>query len=526
MTAMQIITKLLLLLSGLGVFLFGMKTMGDNIESVAGNKLRKVFNKISNNRIFGLGVGLGATAIIQSSSATTVMVVGFVNAGIMTLVQATPIIMGANIGTTITAQIAALSAFEFFPISALLAALVCIGAFMMMSKKENLKLIGSILAGLGMIFVGLDVMSASMKAFSEIPAFRTIIQSTTNSFLLIFIGLAFTALIQSSSATTGILIALAGSGLINLEQAIFTILGINIGTCITAVLSCIGTNINAKRAAVIHLLFNVLGMLLFLPIVSFLPIAKMFEDMFSKTQTQIAMFHTFFNIVTTLVLLPFSNLLVKFVEKFIKEKHKSAVVTEEFAQNSVKYIDQRFLATPTIAIAQVQKEILFMAQLSKTNLDIAINTIINLDFVKMEQFKAREKQINHMNREISKYLVKISALDISFTDEKRVASYYHVISDLERIGDYAENITEYAQFLKDSNNSFSKEAELEVDDMYSAVNAVYENVIRAWENQDISLLKLINTYEEQVDNFKTTLDNAHIQRLKESKCSAENGAVF
>ena len=299
---MQTLEMILTLLGGLGVFLIALKIMSENLESVAGNKLKNVFNKISSNRFAGIAVGTGVTAVIQSSSATTVMVVGFVNAGVMTLKQATAIIMGANIGTTVTAQIVAL---QSLPVTAFFAALACVGAFMTMLGKDKVNRAGQIVGSIGMIFVGLDVMSAAMSSFSGSETVTNVMASISNPFLLLLIGMVITAIIQSSSATTSILITMAGAGLMTLENAIFITLGINIGTCITAVLASIGATVNGKRASVIHLMFNVFGSLVFFILALCLPIDEWLQAAFPEIETQIAMFHTIFNVTTTILLVGF-----------------------------------------------------------------------------------------------------------------------------------------------------------------------------------------------------------------------------
>lgn len=519
---MDIITSILFLLAGLGVFLFGLKAMGDNLETVAGSKMRKIFDKISGNRITGMLTGAGVTAVIQSSSATTVMVVGFVNAGVMTLTQAVPIIMGANIGTTITAQIVAL---ESLNITAWLAAMTVVGSFMMLSKKDILKKVGAILAGLGMIFVGLDLMSTSMKTFQEVDSFKNFFSTTTNPFLLMAMGLAFTALIQSSSATSGILIVMASNNLIPLRMAMFVLLGVNIGTCITAVLASIGGTPNAKRAAVIHLLFNFAGAMIFLPIVYWVPLDTWLSGIFSGESTQIAMFHTIFNVTTTLLLIPFVRLLVFLSQKIIPEK-KAVAGENAYVSNKLKYIDERLLSTPVIAINQAQKEIMLMTEIAGKNLDLAVKSIIAGKRIDNNLFVERENHLNFLNRELSSFLVKISATEVSFKDELLIASFYHVVSDTERIGDYAENIMEYSDELNKLGVTFSQFAIEEINDMYSKVSTVFENAIRAFETKDLELLSTVKKYEDMVDQCKETLGVEHIKRLNANLCTPAAGAVY
>lgn len=512
-----------MLLAGLGVFLYGIKIMGDNLESVAGPKMRTLFDKISGNRIIGVLTGAGVTAVIQSSSATTVMVVGFVNAGLMTLMQAAPLIMGANIGTTITAQIAAL---QSLPITAFFAMLTCVGAFMLMSKKDIIKKIGAILAGLGMIFVGLDVMSGSMKFVSGIESVKSFFATVQNPFLLIFVGVVFTAVIQSSSATTGILISMAGGGLLDITQIMFATLGVNIGTCITALLASIGTTTNARRASIIHLLFNVTGALIFLPIVWLAPIDEWLQIMFPGViQTQVAMFHTFFNVTCTLVMLPFTRWIVWVAEHIIPEKKKDAN-EEIFVSNRLKFIDKRILSTPPVAINQTKREIMLMSSVAKKNLDLAMQSIFEGKPVRPEKFETREEHINFLNREIPKFIINISTSEISMKDEIMLASYYHVVSDLERVGDYSENIMEYAAQLQDLKATFSDQAIEQLQDMIEKVNKVFESAMRTFEKNDYDALNSTCEFENKVDDTKKLLDVEHIKRLNNNQCSAETGALY
>ena len=519
----------LLLMGGLGTFLLGLKLMSDNLQSLAGDRLKPLFNKLSNNRFMGIATGAGITAVIQSSSATTVMVVGFVNAGIMTLKQATGIIMGANIGTTITAHIASLQA---LPVASFLAAIACIGAFMTMSSKDKINKSGFLICGIGIIFVGMDFMSSAMKVFSENEAIRNFIATISNPFLLMLIGLVFTALIQSSSATTSILITLGAVGMMTLRSAIFMTLGINIGTCVTAMLASIGANANAKRASVIHLLFNIFGTLIFIVLIFGLPLIneKLAFDYWlaaafpNNIGTQIAMFHTLFNVVATIILVPFTGGLTKLATLLVPEKKKAPEQTPE--EKKFMYIDERILKTPPIALMMLRKELIAMANLSKTNFDLSIDCLTKLNFDKMDEFNEREKHIDFLNKKLTKYSVKISAKDISYKEEKEIASFYHAISDIERVGDYAENICEYAQELVENNLSFSQVAVEEILLMKGAIDHLYETVINAFENKNIGLKDEVEGYEDLVDTYESDLSKNHIARLHNNTCSAESGGIF
>ncbi len=522
---MDIVVSILLMLAGTGVFLIGINMMGSNLETLAGSKIRTIFDKISGNRFTGLLTGAGVTAVIQSSGATTVMVVGFVNAGLMTLVQATPIIMGANIGTTITAQIVQL---ESLGITAWFAVLTAIGAFMqMLSKKDTIQKIGSLLAGLGMIFVGLNVMKESMSIFQEIPAIQNILVNTTNPAILILVALALTALVQSSSATTGIMITLAASVNIPIKSIMFATLGVNIGSCVTSIIASFGTNTNAKRASLIHLLFNTIGAIVFFPIIYWAPLDKWFELMFPDLiATQSAMFHTFFNVTMTVLLLPFVKTLVWIATKMIPDKKSKDEVEDNYLQERFKYIDKRILSTPAIAINQTKHEILLMSEIAYKNFKLSLSCAKNGRVEKQEKFANREKHLNFLNREISKFLVELSAKEISFKDELMLASFYHVVSDLERVGDYSENIMEYAEELQKLKTTFSDAALKQIDEMTDAIHKVFENSIKAFEYQDMEILEVVYKYEDMVDDFKMQLDRDHIKRLNSNQCSANTGAVY
>lgn len=533
MSAFEIIENVFLFLAGLGVFLYGIQSLGDNLETVAGDKLRIMFNKISNNRFMGVGIGAGVTALIQSSSATTVMVVGFVNAGIMTLTQATSVIMGANIGTTITAQIMSLEALN---VTIYISALTCVGAFMLMSAKgSKIYKIGAALLGLGMIFVGLHLMSTTMGQFKELEAFKNFLQSTDNAFVLFIFGALFTALIQSSSAATGILIAMGSNGLMVIDSIIWVILGVNIGTCITAVLAAIGTTTNAKRTAAIHLIFNVFGSIFFAIIISCMQagnysMGTMLETLFpGNVATQLAMFHTFFNVITTLLLLGFIKQIVQLATLCVPDKRrtkKGVDISDKVEVETLKFIDERMLNTPAIAIAQVKKEILYMFELAKFNFDRAMNSICKKTLSEKEDFETTEKQLNFLNRAIAGYLVKISSLDISFRDELMIGSLYHVVSDIERIGDYAENIVEYTQKSVEENIEFSEDAIKEIKLMTQSTINLYENVYEAFSKCDLSMLDDVNKYENEVDEWKRILNIRHVERLNQGICSPASGAVF
>lgn len=524
MTFTQAAASILFFFGGLGVFLIGLSIMSDNLEKIASNKLRKLFEKLTDKKLKGVAVGAGTTAIIQSSSASTVILIGFVNAGLLTLKQAIPVIMGANIGTTVTAFIMAL------PFSELLSSLGCIGAFILMfSKNQNVHKYAYIAAGLGAIFVGLIVMSKAMVPFrSELSHF---FEATRNPIFLILIGMLFTALIQSSSATTGILIAMAsnvggvGEPTITIYSCIFVILGVNIGTTISALLASIGlTSANAKRTAIIHLLFNVSSTMVFVVLLLINPIQNFFIVNLSKIpsiQMQIAVFHIIFNVVGVMLLLPFTDILARIATSIVPNDK-----IEDGVEFKLKYINELILNSPSIAVSQVKKEIAFMLSLSKENFIIAIDAITNNNLIKKDEFAQRERHINFLNRAISTYLVKISSLDIAYDDEVVLGSFYHVVSDIERIGDYAENVIHYTMKMQDENITFSQEAIQEINDMYSKIMELLDKVTVCFVSVNLTLLNLIESLESSVDLCKKIFHASHIQRLNEGKCSAENGALF
>lgn len=516
----MIVKNLLMLVAGLGVFMYGMKHMGDSLQTGSAEKLRKVFSKITGSKVRGIATGAAVTAVIQSSSATTVMVVGFVNAGVMTLMQAASVIMGANIGTTVTGLIISLKS---LPISQIFAALSCVGIFILIfSKNPRLKILANITIGLGFIFIGLIVMGNAMKDFSTLPAVKSMFAATSNPVLLLLIGMLLTAIIQSSSATTGILITLAGVGLIDIKCALYVVLGVNIGTCVTALLASIGTAVAAKRASIIHLLFNVIGTVFFFSLFMIPSVNAFIISILPGTvEFQIAIFHLIFNISTTLLLAPFLKYFVIIVEKIVPGKIIQCVPI-----HTAKYIDDRLLATPSIALGECKQEIVRMSGLAYDNFASSIKAIIAVDASNRTEFDSQENEINYLNRVITQFLVKISGLMASSHDETIIGTYYHVVSDIERIGDYAENIYEYTDRLIAANTSFSDSAKAEIDEMHNAIQMLYATVMRVFQNTDLQALMQAETYENLVDDYKRNLTKAHVARLEQGFCSAESGAVF
>lgn len=538
---LQIVYSLFYLLGGITVFMIGMDILGSNLEKAAGSKMRHLIGKATKNKFLGIGTGTVITAIIQSSSATTVMVVGFVNIGLMTLIQATSIIMGANIGTTITAFISALSMGGFeFDVTATFSLIAFIGLLMtLFSKEEKNKRIGFILAGLGMIFVGLYTMSFTVSSLTETPGevrdaiinmFSAIGNGKTTLTweipVLFLLGLALTGIMQSSSAVTAIVITLASGNLISLHMAIFIVLGTNIGTCFTAVISSIGTSVNARRAACIHLCFNIIGCVIFMipTIIWGSDIARLLESWMPGNVTwQIAIFHLFFNFTTTLILMWFIPQLVKLSTLLVHEKkgeHK------ESSEDSDERLDKRLLKTPAIAVGQARQEIVKMGKLAYRNYKLAIEMLLSYDTSKKSEFAENEKHIDALNKYITQFLVKLSSEEISGIDETKVSSFYHVTSDIERIGDYAENIVEYADEMIKTGTKFSDHAVAEINEMDGYIDELYRNVEMAFANHNLSYAQNIDAAENSVDVMCDKMKEAHIRRTNEGRCSPEAGSVY
>ena len=521
---MELFENIVLILAGCGAFLLGFKLLSDNMEKIAGNSLKVLFNKTSDKKWVGVGMGAVSTAVVQSSGVTTVMVVGFVNAGIMTLHQAAAVIMGANIGTTITAQLAALQA---LPIDSLFIALLFVGVMMeMFSKKDKIKSIGLALAGLGMVFFGLDVMSGTMKAYAQNQAVTSLLASLNNPFLLLAFGIAFTALVQSSSAVTTVIIAMASAGLIiggGGNAVLYLILGSNIGSCVTALISSIGTSVNAKRASIIHLLFNVTGALLFMTML------LMWRDFFDVTfvrwfpepSTQIAMFHTFFNLVCTLLFLPFTKVLVKLSTIIIKDKPQA-----EERDLGFVFMDKRFLATPAVAIGQLKKESFRMADMAMESLRVAFDGFIRRDLAVIDAVYDYNARVSKLGGQISDYLVRVSASGISLSNEKEVNALHNSIGDIERIAELADNLTKYTQREVRDNLVFSDGINEKLSEMHAMLHDQYALVKTTVLENKRDLIQASDELEEKIDEKRRELVAEHITRLSQGKCRPENNTIF
>ena len=526
---MDYVYSVITILAGCGVFLLGFKLLSDNMEKLAGNGLKRLFNKTSDKKLVGVGLGAAATAVVQSSAITTVMVIGFVNTGIMSLKQAATIIMGANIGTTITAQIVALQAFI---LNVFFMALAFIGMAMnMFSKKDKVRLAGIALAGLGIVFVGLDVMSGAMEGEMIHAALETVLSKATNPVFLLFIGVAFTALLQSSSAVTTIIIAMAMQGLIvggGGNAVLYVILGSNIGSCVTALISSIGTSVNARRASIIHLLFNVIGTVIFMVVLLIFPQfqEKTFERWFSSPETQIAMFHTFFNVLCTLMFLPFTNVLVKLAMLIVPETKTEEKAEETESGAKFVYMDKRFLNSPALAISQLKKETFRMADMAMASLATAFNGFIRRDVSTVENVAANNEKIADLSKSISDYLVKVSAAGPSLEDEKKISALHNNVGDIVRISELADNLTKYTRKTINENLTFSPVVGTKLSEMYALLQEQYSLVKRIVLMKEYNIMNESDETEDRVDNMRRSLIADHIDRMQRGECNAENNPVF
>lgn len=536
------------LLAGLGAFLIGVKLLSDNMEKLATTKMRNLFHRASGKAVLpegatkkdklrakakewsgnlaGVGIGTVTTAIIQSSSLTTVMVVGLVNAGVMTLTQATTITMGANIGTTITAQIAALSAFDFATFAM---GLTGIGVLIALTtKKEKVQTVCYAIAGLGLVFVGLDVMDASMEFFRESQVIVDLFASITNPFLLFFLGIAITAIVQSSSAVTVILISMATQGIIiggGGNAVMYVVLGTNIGTCVTALLSCIGTNINAKRAAVIHLLFNVIGSIIFFIIMICWPEmnAMTLEAWFPNNPgTQIAMFHTFFNVISTILFLPFTNGLVKLSELLVRPRKRDGKEEESVSSR----LDKRLLPTPALAVDSATEEAADVLRKAVHTLNVAVDGFIAQDTSKAAEVAELNEEVDEALTKIDSYLVQISAYDSTLDTEKRVAALHSCLGDIHRVGELAQNVTKYTRRTEKDSLYFSPKVKDDVKDMFGLLEEMSEKAGKALTTGAGDLLEEVDNIENEIDSRRKRLIKEHVQRLGSGECRPESSGVF
>lgn len=515
------IKDILALLGGLALFLYGMQMMSNGLETAAGNRVKAILEKLTSNRLKGVLVGAGITAVIQSSSATTVMVVGFVNSGLMTLKQAVWVIMGANIGTTITGQLIALDIGAVAPLFAIGGV-----AAIMFIKNEKVHHISSIFAGLGILFMGMDMMGNAMEPLQDSAAFIQFMTTFKNPLVGILIGAAFTAVIQSSSASVGVLQALAGTGMIPLSSAVYILFGQNIGTCITAVLASIGMKVNAKRTTIIHLMFNIFGSALFTAVCLLTPFVTWMEALSpGNPVSQIANVHTVFNIVTTLILLPFGSYMAAVAERILPDRKK-----EDEEEYRLKYIS-RFepsyaIGQGAVAISQVRNEVERMRGMVEKNIEHAYDLLIKFSEKERKKIEERESYIDYLNQEISGYIVSLMANEMSMSDSRQINGYYVIISNLERLGDHAVNLAEYAQQLKGWDIEFSDTAREELETMkkqcLDALSIVKKTDLVTAEATFASA----SVMEQKIDDTREKYFKKQMQRLKKGKCKPQSGIIF
>jgi len=510
-------------LGGFGLFLFGMEYMGEGLQKAAGSKMKNLLGVLTTNPFLGVVVGAVVTAMIQSSSATTVMVVGFVNAGLMSLKQAVGVIMGANIGTTVTAWIVSLGEWTSFLKPAVLAPIcIIIGVVMInFAKKQSMKHIGQILFGFGGLFLGLDMMSDAARPLGELEGVKNLfVVLGNNPLLAIMAGTIVTAIIQSSSASVGILQALALAGLVRWDSAIYIILGQNIGTCITAILSSIGATKNGKRAAAIHFLFNFIGSAVF-SIIAICGFKFVFPQLGERLieVTHISMIHTIFNVLNTLLLFPFAGVLVTLAEQIIKGND-----TDE--EGTLQHLDERILETPSFAIENAVKEVMRMGKMAMQNTDIAIEALFDGDEKKVQEVFEREKIINQLQHGINHYLIKLSNATLSAKEHEKVTKLFHTVSDIERVGDHAENIAELAESLIKQEVKFSQKALKELKEITEVATECFLLALKSYENEDEAIASRALPLEEKVDAMEAKLRSRHMKRLADNTCNPVAGIIF
>ncbi len=503
------------LIGGLGLFLYGMNLMGNGLQKSAGEKLKKIIGLLTSNIFMGVLVGTVVTGIIQSSSATTVMVVGFVNAGIMSLTQAIGVIMGANIGTTITAQLVSFNLEGLAPIA------LGIGIVLFLfAKKAKIKNIAEILIGFGILFTGMEFMKDAVGPLAEYQGFRdALVYFGQHQFLGVLAGFAITGIVQSSSASMGMLIALATQGLIPITSALPILYGDNIGTCVTSLLSSIGANTNAKRAAVMHLTFNIIGTLLFILILNKPIVALVTSINPGDAARQIANAHTLFNLINVIILIPFAKFIVNIAIKLVPDKE-----TKEIKET--KYLDERMLETPSIALGNVVKEIVSMGNQAKESLNNAINSFLDQDNEKALKCLEQEKNINKLQKHILNYLLKLSKCPLDDNERELVDLMFNTVNDIERIGDHAENIAELAQSSMDSSINLSSKSQTETKEIYDKVLLSIEYSIKALQENDKTLAQKVFEIENEVDAMDKSFRSNHMLRLNQNKCSVDSGVLY
>ena len=519
---MQLIQSLIWLLAGVGIFIVGMNFMGSALEKCAGDGMKRLLGKICGNRIAGVGIGAGVTAIIQSSSATSVMVIGLVNAGVMTLMQATPVLMGAKIGTTVTGILVALKN-DYFDMAMYLLAFV--GVMLGFVKKEKAQIAGNLCCGLGIIFIGLNIMSSD-DAFGNTlvkEMFTGIFAAIDFPMLLVIVGVIFTALIQSSSAATGIVITMVGTGVLELDLALFIVMGANIGTCVTALLASIGGTTNAKRVALIHFTNNTIGAVFFTILVWIFreQAVTILQSVFPGTdpmslQMRVSLFHVVFNVTTTIILLPFVKQLVGFSETVIRDKKVAGPA------HVLHFVDDHLIAMPTMAMVQVKKEIDYMLSVAEENTKLSFQAMLNgPDSVDNDQIQENEAIIDFTNGALTAFLIKLSSAPITASDEAIIGSYFHVLNDLERMGDHAENFYEIGEEMQRKELFFSPKAREDIRIMGERVTRMLVIAMDAFGTGSDADLPELSRLEDEVDRMKKELTASHFSRLAEGNCSME-----
>ena len=505
------------LMGGLGLFLYGMTVMGDGLQKSAGSKLKKIIELLTSNVIMGVLVGMIVTMVVQSSSATTVMVVGFVNAGIMSLPQAIGVIMGANIGTTITAQLVSLDVDFLAPVALAIGIVIY-----MFSSKAKSKHIAEILLGFGILFVGMDFMKEAVKPLAEYQGFTDMLANFgQNPILGILMGFGITVIVQSSSASMGILLALASQGIIPLAAALPILYGENIGTCVTSLLSSIGASRNARRAAIMHLVFNIIGSLIFMIFLSGIITKVVTYIDPTDVSRQIANAHTLFNIINVLLLLPFNKLIVKLALKLVPE-----IEEEDDDLKVIKYIDDRMIETPSIALSNVLKETLRMGKKSKEAFKASMDSLEERSVEKIKLAFKREGLVNDLQKSILNYLLKLSKSPLHLDSMETVDSLFNIVNDIERIGDHSENIAELSQEVIDLEIKFSEEGAKDLKEMYLKVMSAYTYALEAMETSNADLAYKVIRLEEQVDMMEKVCRNNHLQRLNKGNCSIDGGVLY
>ena len=510
------INDVLKLLGGLALFLYGMKKMSEGLEEAAGNKLKKILERLTSNRFMGIIVGAIITAIIQSSSATTVMTVGFVNSGLMRLEQAVWVIMGTNIGTTITGQLVALDIGAIAPLIAFIGVIL-----MMVAKKQRISCVGEIITGLGVLFMGMNYMGDAMSPLRQSQVFINLMTSFSNPFYGILAGMIFTAIIQSSSASIGILQTLAISGLIGFDSAVYVLFGQNIGTCITAVFASIGANKNAKRTTIIHLLFNVIGTLIFVPVCIFSPITTIIANWTpTNIAAQIANMHTIFNIITTLILAPFGLYLTKIAIKILPGEDDKQVKMQ------LKYVNEHNIGATAIAISEIYHEVGHMLSIALENVREAFEVILQGADKKLELINENEEYIDYLNTEITRYISKISAYEVPEKDAKKINALFKITGDIERIGDHALNVAEYILMIKDKDIKFTSSAKRELIKLRDNILGSLEVVTTVDSNNLKEVLEKITESEDAIDEMCLQFRQNQIERMNEKACTVEACVIY